>query len=87
MTGRVENLLAAGVNVTCAPVVSPTLPLDYPSFQPTIESIRSSSFTMATSLTKAGRLKPEARLGQAISEFQTGLSSIEMVSFDALQPP
>ncbi|KAL2834784.1 ankyrin repeat-containing domain protein [Aspergillus pseudoustus] len=32
---------------------------------------------MATALEKAGRLKPEIRLGQAISEFQADLSSIE----------
>ncbi|KAL3441705.1 hypothetical protein BJX65DRAFT_313525 [Aspergillus insuetus] len=40
---------------------------------------------MAVSLAKAGRLKPKVRLGQAISEFQADLSSIEMAQFQSHQ--
>jgi hypothetical protein len=36
---------------------------------------------MPTSLARAARLKPEVRLGQAISDFQADLSSIETVRF------
>lgn len=40
---------------------------------------------MSTSIAKAGRLKPEVRLGQAISEFQGDLSSLQKATFRAHQ--
>ncbi|KAL2822219.1 ankyrin repeat-containing domain protein [Aspergillus cavernicola] len=40
---------------------------------------------MSTALTKAARLKPEIRLGQAVSEFQVNLSSLEKATFRSQQ--
>lgn len=40
---------------------------------------------MATALTKAARLKPEVRLGQAISEFQADCSSREKATLRSFQ--
>ncbi|KAL2803164.1 ankyrin repeat-containing domain protein [Aspergillus granulosus] len=40
---------------------------------------------MSTALVKVGRLKPEIRLGQAISEFQTDLSTMQKAQFRSHQ--
>ena len=40
---------------------------------------------MTTALTKAARLKPEVRLGQAISEFQADCSSLEKATLRSYQ--
>ncbi|KAL2795174.1 hypothetical protein BJX66DRAFT_302370 [Aspergillus keveii] len=40
---------------------------------------------MSTSVVKAGRLKPEVRLGQVVSEFQSDLSDSDKAQFRSHQ--